>query len=133
MSSPVYVLEYQYIFRMKQVRQQNKTITSEINIDTYTDVYIHTCVHTFIQTYILYKHTYTYTNTQSYVKPLLLCLWCVVAGGADLRWLSTALVMLGKGGITASFASVVLYSPEVFPTNIRCVHAPSHRMPLVLN
>ena len=52
---------------------------------------------------------------------LCLCLCVISAGGVDLSALLTALVMVGKSGITASFASVVLYSSEVFPTNIRLV------------
>lgn len=41
------------------------------------------------------------------------------ASGADIRWIETTLVMIGKAGISASFASVYLYTVELVPTVVR--------------
>ncbi|BFY98985.1 hypothetical protein BsWGS_02025 [Bradybaena similaris] len=40
-------------------------------------------------------------------------------GGADLTKLKTALVIIGKFGITGSYSTIYLYASEVFPTVIR--------------
>ncbi|XP_076439510.1 organic cation transporter protein-like [Babylonia areolata] len=40
-------------------------------------------------------------------------------GGQELQWVTTALAMLGKLGISASFTAVYLISAEIFPTVIR--------------
>ncbi|XP_071115919.1 organic cation transporter protein-like isoform X1 [Haliotis cracherodii] len=39
--------------------------------------------------------------------------------GSDIVWLKTALVMIGKFGITGSYSTVYLYASEMFPTSIR--------------
>ena len=41
------------------------------------------------------------------------------AGGTDLTPLIITLSMIGKFGITATFGSVFLYGPELFPTTVR--------------
>ncbi|CAH1797125.1 unnamed protein product [Owenia fusiformis] len=41
------------------------------------------------------------------------------ASGTDLSALVTTFSMIGKFAITASFAAVVLFSPEIYPTNLR--------------
>jgi len=44
---------------------------------------------------------------------------CVVEGGVDLTPLITTLTMIGKFSMTAAFGTVVLYAPEIYPTNLR--------------
>ncbi|KAK3750685.1 hypothetical protein RRG08_061907 [Elysia crispata] len=59
---------------------------------------------------------------------LLICAVCNIAvlfvpeetdGGHSLQPLKTALVMIGKFGITGSYSTIYLYASEVFPTIIR--------------
>ncbi|XP_076436845.1 organic cation transporter protein-like [Babylonia areolata] len=40
-------------------------------------------------------------------------------GGQELQWVTTALAMLGKLGVSASFSAIYLISAEIFPTVIR--------------
>ena len=39
--------------------------------------------------------------------------------GVDLLALRVAMVMIGKGAITYSYALIYLYTPEVYPTVVR--------------
>ena len=39
--------------------------------------------------------------------------------GYDLTILSVTLTMIGKFASTASFGTVILYAPEIYPTNLR--------------
>ncbi|XP_064653263.1 organic cation transporter protein-like [Lineus longissimus] len=39
--------------------------------------------------------------------------------GTDIKWLITVFALIGKYGITFSFAEVVLYCQEIYPTNLR--------------
>jgi len=41
--------------------------------------------------------------------------------GYDLTVLSVTLIMIGKFAMTASFGTVILYAPEIYPTNLRFV------------
>jgi len=41
--------------------------------------------------------------------------------GYDLTVLSVTLIMIGKFAMTASFGTVILYAPEIYPTNLRYV------------
>ncbi len=41
------------------------------------------------------------------------------ASGFSLIYLTVAFAMVGKFGITASFGSIFLFTPELFPTTIR--------------
>jgi len=40
-------------------------------------------------------------------------------GGDYLTVLSVTLIMVGKFAMTASFGTVILYAPEIYPTNLR--------------
>ena len=51
----------------------------------------------------------------------------IPASGVDLDPLIITLNMIGKFGITGSFATVFLYAPEIFPTTLRSV--PPHPLP----
>ena len=48
-----------------------------------------------------------------------IALRCVVESGMDLTPLITTLTMIGKFSMTAAFGTVVLYAPEIYPTNLR--------------
>ena len=39
--------------------------------------------------------------------------------GKERVWLSVSLFLIGKFGISASFGSIFVSTPETFPTNIR--------------
>ena len=43
----------------------------------------------------------------------------MTAGGHDLTILTVTLTMIGKFAMTASFGTVILYAPEIYPTNLR--------------
>jgi len=43
----------------------------------------------------------------------------LTAGGYDLTILTVTLTMIGKFAMTASFGTVILYAPEIYPTNLR--------------
>nr|KAG5711190.1 hypothetical protein BaRGS_004834 [Batillaria attramentaria] len=43
----------------------------------------------------------------------------VIFGGTELQWLTTALAMVGKLGVSASFSVIYLMSAELYPTVIR--------------
>ena len=49
--------------------------------------------------------------------------WVVPVGGYDLTVLSITLTMIGKFAMTASFGTVILYAPEIYPTNLRYTRA----------
>ena len=43
----------------------------------------------------------------------------ISGGGTDLKPLIITLAMVGKFGITACFAAVFMFAPELLPTTIR--------------
>jgi len=47
-------------------------------------------------------------------------------GGVDLLPLKTTLSTVGKFGITGAFSIVFLYTPEIFPTSLRCLRSFKH-------
>ncbi|XP_070183864.1 organic cation transporter protein-like [Littorina saxatilis] len=49
----------------------------------------------------------------------LATIFTVAFGGKELEWATTALAMVGKLGISASFTSIYLISAELFPTVMR--------------
>ena len=48
-----------------------------------------------------------------------MCLLGIVASGTDLSWVKLVLALIGKFGITDTFAIIVIYNNELFPTTIR--------------
>ena len=53
-------------------------------------------------------------------RPFIRILYAIfIADGTSLAWITTTLVMIGKFAMTAAFGTVVLYAPEIYPTNLR--------------
>jgi hypothetical protein len=47
----------------------------------------------------------------------------LTASGHDTSALIITLTMIGKFAMTAAFGTVILYAPEIYPTNLRSVSA----------
>ena len=85
-------------------------------------MYIHACFVCVCVCVCRSMYISTYTNT-IYIHILCACVFdfmvFVAAGGADLAPLVTTVVMLSLTSLGTAFATICVFTPEVFPTPVR--------------